>query len=149
VEEKKSEKWRLIDYLKLCPAIALAIVIFYYSSLSYPVPQTVQEVTFFDMNTVLHIGEYAVFSFFLTFGLYKKIKNYYIVSIGFLYALSDEIHQYFVPYRYFDFLDVLADGIGVFIGYIGFLIVNILILFLVAKIQNQEENKAKIERNKA
>ncbi len=34
--------------------------------------------------------------------------------IAFLYGVSDEIHQYFVPGRRADILDVVANGIGAF-----------------------------------
>ncbi len=36
--------------------------------------------------------------------------------LGTVYGLSDEIHQFFVPGRYCDRLDVLADMLGSFLG---------------------------------
>lgn len=47
-----------------------------------------------------------------------KINFVYIISfiLGFLYAVTDEIHQYFIPGRNPSILDVLIDSIGVFIG---------------------------------
>jgi VanZ family protein len=38
------------------------------------------------------------------------------IVIGVLYGISDEIHQYFVPGRFADWRDVLADAIGVSVG---------------------------------
>jgi len=35
-------------------------------------------------------------------------------AIAFLYGVSDEIHQYFVPGRHPDVLDVVADASGPF-----------------------------------
>ena len=38
------------------------------------------------------------------------------VLLSCLYGISDEIHQYFVPYRSADLMDVLADMIGGIMG---------------------------------
>jgi len=38
------------------------------------------------------------------------------VLLSSLYGIGDEIHQYFVPYRSADLMDVLADILGSFIG---------------------------------
>jgi VanZ family protein len=38
------------------------------------------------------------------------------VVLSSLYGVSDEIHQYFVPFREADLLDVLADTLGGILG---------------------------------
>jgi len=38
------------------------------------------------------------------------------VVLSSLYGVSDEIHQYFVPFREADLLDVLADTLGSIMG---------------------------------
>ncbi len=38
------------------------------------------------------------------------------VLITFLYGVSDELHQWFVPGRHADGIDVLADGLGGLLG---------------------------------
>lgn len=138
----ETQKWQLRDYIKLIPAIMFASLIFYLSSLPSPVPpEAAEAVKVFDINTLLHIAEYAVLTFLIAFGLFSKTKNYYIIFIGIGYAFSDELHQYFVPNRYFDILDVMADGIGVIIGLIGYII----FLTLISQIKNmldvQEEKE--------
>ncbi len=40
------------------------------------------------------------------------------IAFGILYALSDEIHQYFVPGRACDPIDFLVDSIGIIIAVI-------------------------------
>lgn len=58
-----------------------------------------------------------------------KIYNRIIISgvVGFVYAASDEIHQYFVPGRSCEFQDFLIDAVGclfgIFFGYFVFRIV--------------------------
>jgi len=37
-------------------------------------------------------------------------------SLSILYGISDEIHQYFVPFRYSSVMDVVADGLGASLG---------------------------------
>ena len=41
--------------------------------------------------------------------------------LGTTYGISDELHQYFVPGRFSDWRDVLADAIGVVLGSFGYL----------------------------
>ena len=55
----------------------------------------------------------------------KNIQNnirkifFQIMIIGFLYGIAMELVQkYFIPFRSFDIGDILADGIGCFIGYL-------------------------------
>ncbi len=71
------------------------------------------------------IRKLAHFSEFLILGILAylyisecKIKNNYLWSmlLSFLYAISDEIHQIFVPGRYCAITDILIDTFGAFIG---------------------------------
>ena len=59
----------------------------------------------------------------------KKVKVYLILFV-FLYACSDEFHQYFIPGRSMAFKDVLIDTSGGILGYI------IITLFEKLKIRN-------------
>jgi VanZ family protein len=66
-----------------------------------------------------HVIEYCILGILLfkTYSsyLYKKPLMLSFVS-GFLYACSDEFHQYFVPGRGPSFKDVLIDTSGVLLG---------------------------------
>ncbi|MCM8766170.1 MAG: VanZ family protein, partial [Candidatus Omnitrophica bacterium] len=80
------------------PVILYAGLIFWFSSL--PAPSSLSLLPYGDK--IGHFLEYALFGFFL----FRACKNYgfkrkvfWTVFIGFIYALSDEIHQYFVPGR--------------------------------------------------
>ncbi|MCI0496093.1 VanZ family protein [candidate division KSB1 bacterium] len=101
------------------PAIAWAIAIFVQSSLSdLPAPDLG-----FDMqDKVSHAAEYAILGFFLRRALVFQKNNFIhehanqlTFSIGSLYAVSDEIHQSFVPGRNADIGDVIADVTGIFL----------------------------------
>lgn len=46
------------------------------------------------------------------------------------YAITDEIHQLFVPGRAFQLIDILVDSAGALIGVIASLIILKLILFI-------------------
>ena len=67
-----------------------------------------------------HMAEFAALSFsvFLHLSGCKKVRRKYISAITFsaLYAVSDELHQYFVPGRSCQIGDVLFDTAGAVIG---------------------------------
>lgn len=86
----------------------------------------------------------AHFSIYLVFGMFmylfinefdlKKIKPQYIsVPIVFLYAVSDEIHQYFVPGRSCEFRDMMIDLSGAVIG---------TVLIMLIRRKKRRSNKA-------
>jgi len=115
-------KWDYFDYLKIIPAVILGIIIFYFSSLSnpYPTPPSGQIAMF--LNPLMHIGEFGLLTFLIFFGFFSKVKSIYLLTISFFYAFLDEIHQYFVPYRYFDVLDLIIDSVGIVLGFISYLL---------------------------
>lgn len=87
-------------------------VIYYFSSRSTTgvVTEPLSRFVFFK---TLHILEYALLSFLLFYGLlHFKIT----LSVAYLYALSDEIHQTFVPGRTGRLRDTLFDLLGIIIG---------------------------------
>jgi VanZ family protein len=72
---------------------------------------------------MLHFVAYALLgALFLRAFKTSRIKNnvrfmlILSVLLSFLYGISDEIHQHFVPYRSADLMDVLADMLGSLIG---------------------------------
>ena len=86
-----------------------------------PGPEHLPDVRFFDK--FLHFGAYGLLGV-LFFRAYetlplKKFKNLLIlISSGSaaLYGVSDEIHQYFVPFRHADLMDGVANTIGSIFG---------------------------------
>jgi len=88
-------------------------LIFYLSS--YPMKIEVPSFSYSDK--LVHIVEYGILASFVYLALRgTNLAKYHLLglafAIAFLYGVSDEIHQYFVPGRDADVLDVVADGIG-------------------------------------
>ena len=130
--EDSSYKWNYYDYLRIIPAIIFTGIIFYFSSLSnpYPVgppePPRILELKV-NINDILHICEYALLSLLIAFGFSGKVRSVYLILVTIIYAILDEVHQYFVPNRYFSFYDILLDSIGVVLGFSFYIILTILI----------------------
>lgn len=81
----------------------------------------------------LHVGEYLMLGFLVVravaWNSAIRAGNFLLsVGLSFLYALSDEIHQIYVPGRAFQVADLLLDLTGITIG-VG-------ICYLVNKSQN-------------
>jgi len=76
------------------------------------------------LRKAAHITEY----FILVFLLYRAFKGSFDLSsfyllfwscvLSFLYAVSDEIHQAFVPTRSPSVKDVLIDSVGIIVFYL-------------------------------
>lgn len=71
----------------------------------------------FPIRKGAHMTEYALFTCTVLFGFYVnglRSARLYLMAIlvTFIYALSDEIHQLFVPGRSGQFADVLIDTSG-------------------------------------
>jgi hypothetical protein len=75
-----------------------------------------------QQDKVLHLAAYGVLGF-LAMGSCKaggcrhRAAHYWlVVTLVSVYGMLDEFHQYFVPGRHSDVLDVLADIIGGLLG---------------------------------
>lgn len=72
---------------------------------------------------IIHFFEYLVLGVFVARAI--KISypdshpaNLFIFAFlfSFLFAASDEIHQYFVPGRFCEIKDLISDGVGIIVG---------------------------------
>lgn len=71
------------------------------------------------VRTMAHICEYGILGILLRTALipYKYPRKILLPSlIGLCYAVSDEIHQYFVPGRAYQLSDIMCDTLGCFLG---------------------------------
>jgi VanZ family protein len=100
------------------PVAAYIALIFYVSSQSYPEQNLPSFLTLFS-DKVLHAIEYAVLG-----GLWYRAFRWgtsdpwthqavlLAILATSLYGISDEVHQWFVPFRESSWQDWLADTIG-------------------------------------
>ncbi len=115
-----------INHLLTCwlPLLAYCVVIFIQSSR----PAPVELPGWYAGDKLLHLAGYAVMGAlsvraFGTLRMRRSLPLLVTVSIlfAFLYGVSDEIHQYFVPSRQADVFDALFDGLGGALGVLGYL----------------------------
>lgn len=118
--QRMASKTRYTHFLKFwLPVYLYAALIFVHSSLSSP-PIALK---ILHGDKLVHLIEYAIFGYLLGRAAKNssafKIRAHFrilAVSVAILYGLTDEFHQYFVPGRKADIFDVLADGVGAFLG---------------------------------
>ncbi len=97
------------------PLLSYSTIIFYLSSLSQPLPEGLLLQQFSFQDKLLHVLEFAIFAFLaLRLLLFYRIKQPYLyaILIAIAYGLTDEIHQLFVPGRFFSVYDILANSLG-------------------------------------
>lgn len=93
------------------PVLLYAGFIFYISSI--PTPEVGIQI---DL-TLIHIPEFFILSYLIFRALSReKISLWYIFILAIListfYGITDEIHQFFVPGRYFSIFDMIFNFIG-------------------------------------
>ena len=112
-------------WLAILFTILIAIEIFYFSAL----PGSIETATQISFAKVYHFIVFFLFAFFLFISIKgsRKIKISYIImtlTASILYAISDEIHQIFVPLRNASMGDILTDCLGIFFAIVIGLIIN-------------------------
>ena len=107
------------------PLIAYCLLIIVQSH--FPTPTAIPRLPFFDK--LLHTGGYALLGLLFCRAYHfrwpqassRTLGRASVLSTA-LFGLSDEIHQYFVPFRSAESMDVLADTVGGFLGVLVFLV---------------------------
>ena len=73
-----------------------------------------------ESDKVVHVLVYAPLGVLMVYALSRSTQSANLIFFGaclaFLYGLTDEVHQYFVPGRTASGLDLMADGTGAMIG---------------------------------
>lgn len=112
---------RVLSYK--CLALIYALLIFVVSAVPSITPPTFG---FVLEDKILHFIEYSIFSALLFLAFFTSGKEFlkkhvFLISslIGIAYAVSDELHQKFVPGRSCEFFDFLADSLGIIVIQIG------------------------------
>lgn len=102
------------------PLIVYWIILFILTS----VPTDALPSPFGISDKIEHFAAYSVLSFLITFTLYFRenkdwIGRHYLLAgilISSFYGLFDEIHQFFIPGRYCEFYDFIANILGASTG---------------------------------
>lgn len=109
---KKESIYKILFFIWL-------IFIFFLSSLEETKPAGIPDNFQFILRKLFHISEFFILNLFLLKGFSKNKKdNILFTLISILFAISDEIHQFFVLNRVASVFDVLIDTIGILLGYI-------------------------------
>jgi VanZ family protein len=109
-----------MKFCRFLPALIWMGVIFYFSSVSTAGIGT-DETFRFTFFKSLHLLEYAMLGILLFVGIRKVNVT---IATAYVYAISDEIHQYFIPGRHCKFSDTLIDLAGMIIGLIFVVIIR-------------------------
>ena len=64
----------------------------------------------------------------------RKLRIPVTLCFGFLYAVSDEVHQLFVPGRSFQFFDIFMDTCGVALGCLS----GIILIWIVKSVKKKK-----------
>ncbi|MCD4844645.1 MAG: VanZ family protein [Methanosarcinales archaeon] len=90
-------------------------------------------IAYSNYDKILHFIEYIVLGVLLYLTMYyspgsftRKYAAVFAFIIGVLFAISDEIHQFFVSGRSSSVLDLIADSIGV-----AFAVVTMYVIFMI------------------
>lgn len=107
--------------------VLIAITIFIISSISFGAGTPGPEFPF--KSYVYHFSIYFLLALFLVIASTKgNINNkeiiFIITILAILYSISDEIHQYFVPFRYCSFADVCTDSVGIILAVTLYVIIK-------------------------
>lgn len=100
------------------PVVGWAGFLFYLSSIPNLKTSSIPDLDFL-IRSFFHLLFYFIFALLWFRALKKKTRpNLYslVFLFVFLYSLFDEIHQYFVPTRTFQAIDLLIDNLGSFLG---------------------------------
>lgn len=90
------------------------------------------------LRKLAHFSEFAALGFCVSGAIrytFGKQKFYVPLIPCFLYAVSDEVHQHFVPERACRVFDIFVDTCGVMTG-IG---IFILLIFIISKIVHKKK----------
>ncbi len=106
------QQWQ---WKRIWPALAWAALLFALSSIPGDELPYVQAPLGFDK--VLHIAAYAVFGMLAMRGWFEAgVAPWIIFAFCVGYGVTDELHQIFVPGRFPDVYDWIADVIGAGLG---------------------------------
>lgn len=104
----------MTQYYRFIPLVLYSGILFY---LSHQPQLPHLELGFEWQDKFIHCGAYTLYGLCISIGFYSHPRRQILtIIIGFLFGISDEIHQYFIPYRSAEVLDWLADCSGILLS---------------------------------
>ena len=111
------------------PAIGWAVLIFVASSIPNA---SLPPIGIEYEDKWIHLLIYGVFGFLVARSFFIQAKSRWMwqyfwlfsIAIGVVYGITDEFHQRFVPGRYPEILDAVADAVGSILGVMIFLLIS-------------------------
>lgn len=116
------------------------IVKFFYTNITTENLELIVQTLQPFVRKLAHFTIYTIGGFLLyNLSIQLKLKSKFINSLGFgiLYAISDEIHQFFVPGRSCRIFDVFVDTCGLITG----ITIYIIIIKIINRIMKRQESK--------
>ncbi len=117
----------MTKFYRFIPALIWMGVIFYFSSKQTTGIGGDSYWGRFIILKSLHLVEYAILYLFLFFGFNRPLPS---TIVAYLFSISDEFHQSFIPGRTGKLSDTLFDLAGIIIG---FLVTKLLIIPFIKK----------------
>lgn len=77
------------------------------------------ELYYMPIRKLAHFSEFGLLGVLMYINLSDYMKSKYVVTslvLSIIYAISDEIHQYFVPGRFCSIKDMFIDSCGIVVG---------------------------------
>jgi VanZ family protein len=87
------------------------------------------------ISNLAHIPAYALLTFLWLKAFERRSANHSFMAVAFilfgliLFAVSDEIHQSFIPRRSASYMDIGLDFIGIFFGLVIFKVFKTFTIF--------------------
>lgn len=108
---------------KLLRRFFLLIVLFLITYMSHQPSLKPPMEWFKHQDKMFHLIEFGGLGFALVlnaelFG--KKRPLFLMILFGVIWAITDEIHQYFIPGRFCSWQDLIADSVGLYLSIILF-----------------------------
>jgi len=86
--------------------------------------------------TIYAIGGFLIMNYAASFDITQKRKVLHSIGVGGTYAITDELHQFFVPGRSGNVIDVGIDTLGVITGVLIYILISKLIKKVILKKQS-------------
>lgn len=123
---------KILDIVFVLPLVLASATIFY---VSHQPNIKLPDLDFNFLDKVLHLIAYFIYgvaTICAALVIFQKNRTRIIATLLFanIFAISDEFHQSFVPGRFFDVGDWIADSLGILLAIAMLSVVNKIYIYL-------------------